>query len=279
MSVWRRITYDHSWRPERVHGAALAQDLPLEDPHRWIAESIELASSPGKHAGRSAIFHLGRAWQIRASDPEMAAFRALSAEEEASTAIIHALKRKQYVGARRLSVRNHGHKNAVALLVRILPSAIPREVGKIELTIRFPESHERSPVVWLLFPGKFNPQKLWVAPTPPLNFSWTLNGEQHDFSEELALFAAAMKVDRLLDFVRERANERNRILYAGPEGIPVMDPASTEAMLVETRNQVFDLLLVYLLIEKHPLQLFVQQCLDVFIDAIGKAGGVTETEP
>ncbi len=47
-------------------------------------------------------------------DLEMAAFRAITAEEEAASALFHSLKRRRYAGAARLSPRNHVHKNAVA---------------------------------------------------------------------------------------------------------------------------------------------------------------------
>ncbi|MEW5884951.1 MAG: hypothetical protein AB1725_12115, partial [Armatimonadota bacterium] len=80
-------------------------------PH--IERFIEASSGGGRHAGRSAIRHIRRAWALKDIDKEMAAFRGITAEEESVRAIFHALQKRRYPGASCLKWRDHRQKAAV----------------------------------------------------------------------------------------------------------------------------------------------------------------------
>jgi hypothetical protein len=67
------------------------------------------------------------------------------------------------------------------------------------------------------------------------------------------------------EYVREGIAKRNGLLYAGGSGFPVVD-IDVEPMIQSQLETITTLLTVYLLIDMYPQhQLFVQQCLDVFI--------------
>ena len=67
-----------------------------------IEELVEEYPSPGKHAARSAFRHIKKAWEIKDIDKEMAAFRAITAEEESATAVFHSVMRRKYKNAQNL---------------------------------------------------------------------------------------------------------------------------------------------------------------------------------
>lgn len=78
-----------------------------------VIEHILKSSAPGKHAARSALRHLERAWKLADEMPELAIFSAITAEEESATALFHVLKKHSYDGAELLNGRSHLHKIAL----------------------------------------------------------------------------------------------------------------------------------------------------------------------
>ena len=49
--------------------------------------------APGKNCARNAFRHIASAFDLAERAPEMAAFQAITAEEEAATAVFHAIRR------------------------------------------------------------------------------------------------------------------------------------------------------------------------------------------
>ena len=78
---------------------------------------VELMNSaPETHAThcfRSALRHIDRSIALSGVDNEMAAFRAITAEEEASSGLIRALSELGYPESEKIKVRDHVHKQAV----------------------------------------------------------------------------------------------------------------------------------------------------------------------
>src|SRR5688572_22622865 len=104
-------------------------ELELRPFHREVAELIEHAHSPGRHSARSAIRSLQKAWRLRYIDRELAAFALITADEEAITAIMHALKRRNYPGADRLRTYNHNHKWAFIPFLKAMTMAFQAKEG------------------------------------------------------------------------------------------------------------------------------------------------------
>ncbi|HEX8340699.1 MAG TPA: hypothetical protein VF624_07300 [Tepidisphaeraceae bacterium] len=49
-------------------------ELELTPVQKKISELILKTPAPGKHAARNAVIHMQRAWKMRTTDREMAAF-------------------------------------------------------------------------------------------------------------------------------------------------------------------------------------------------------------
>jgi hypothetical protein len=244
-------------------------DLPkleLTEFQAKIAELVEKQPAPMRHSARMAIHHLKKAWRIKKIDPEMAYFRALTAEEEAATAVFRSMKRLKYKGADQFKERNHTHKNALVPFVyaagKVLhltvthgfdPKLVISEEGddagklRIRLTITLPGGEVKH--AW---------------PVPPLHVGISMNGKPHDFSAQLNELATQGKAHGALEYVKRMANRRNQVLYAHATGIPVAQ--EDEGFLEKRRQNVFMLLAIYLFIDQYEEhQLFVQQSIDAML--------------
>lgn len=241
-------------------------ELQLTEFQSKIAELIGKQPEPVRHSARMAIHHLKRAWRIKEIDPEMAGFRALTAEEEAATAVFRSMKRLKYKGAEQLKDRNHVHKNA------LVPFA--HAVGKVlQLTVK--EGFDPKLIIEKEGPkaGKLQVRlTMWVNgeekhawPIPPLHYGISLNGQPHDFTSQLDELATEAKAQDALAYVKRMANRRNQVLYAHSTGIPVMQ-GPDEGFLEKRRQNVFMLLIIYLLIDQYEeQQMFVQQAIDALL--------------
>lgn len=86
---------------------------------RELANCInESAKGHSRNCARSAIRHIEMAWTIKDIDPEMAVFRAITAEEEAATAIFLALKEQRYESANKIKYKKHPYKLALEPFIR-----------------------------------------------------------------------------------------------------------------------------------------------------------------
>lgn len=74
-------------------------ELPLSDFGKRLEKAVTHLTGRTKYGGMNAFNHLRLSWQIKDIDQGMAAFRAITAEEEAATALIHSIKQKRYPNA------------------------------------------------------------------------------------------------------------------------------------------------------------------------------------
>jgi hypothetical protein len=100
---------------------------------------------------------------------------------------------------------------------------------------------------------------------PPLHFSLKDGDGPYRFEREFEALKSIRNTETMKEYVREGITKRNALLYAGASGIPVLE-GDIESIIQSQLETVTTLLTVYLLIDMYPEhQLFVQQCLDVFI--------------
>jgi hypothetical protein len=241
-------------------------NLEFTAPQKLIAEFILHTPAPGKHCARSAISHIQSAWAIRKIDLEMAAFRSLTAVEEATTAIFHSLKRHKYEGADKLQLRSHVHKAAVSPFLGAIETNFAKSKlepfhptlelrgtganGKVMLRLEVPDGPD-----WAKY----------AYPQPPLNFTFKINGERYHFTEELERIVSTHNSVSILKHVKDLASRRNRLLYASAEGVPKVKELG-DGFLLKKRDVVFQHLCIYLMIDPYPQkQLFVQQTLESFL--------------
>lgn len=255
------------------------RELPLTEFHRGLEKCVGKLGGRVKHSGRSAFHHLRRAWALHGVDNEMSAFRAITAEEEAASALILSLQQKQYPGARRLSNRVHLHKaaltpflNAVAKVLALMDFAKP--------TLRLSPDANPPRVTFFVDmsrAGVRSPEPLFAEPDEPLNFVIRMMDKDgtsgvHMFEEQLREVTQGNSLDEIVAFLNEEANRRNRLLYATDTGIPAA--TFTEGFLLERLRRVATLLTLTIAIQQTPAhQLFAVQCLKAFLRTLLKMDG------
>jgi len=246
-------------------------EFPLQEIDLALADAIFKMPAPAKWPAVNAIRHLNRAWRLRQLDPQMAYFRSITAEEEAATCLFLTLKRLKYPGSENIQHRNHLHKNALFPFLIAVSRMLAKHKTSLPSTGIYLDSKASPPRMFLQF--QIAGVKGYWAPQPPLNLS-IAGGPQGgqsraiDFSAEIVELAQEHSVASILSHLRERANLRNRLLYAGATGYPDVE-GDAELTVKRFQRNVFLMLKLYLLIEPYERQLFVQQCLDAFLRMLG----------
>ncbi len=201
----------------------------------------------------------------------MSAFRAITGEEEAATAIFHALKRHGYDGAKKLKPANHLHKAAVVPFLQaagdFLSTAIARwghsfnlrwnpddPKGKLELRLR-----PLDPAI-----------TTQIFSELPLQFDVKVDGVPYDFTAEIQKVADAHAKKNIHKLIRARAERRYAMLYASPQGIPSIN-LPIDGPLTTSRDRILATLAVFLFIDQHAaVQLLPQQALTAFLAILPK---------
>lgn len=236
----------------------------------------ENAKGYSKHCARNAIRHLERAWRIREIDPEMAAFRAITAEEEAATAIFLVLKEHGYENAEKIKFKKHSYKQALEPFLR----SIAKFLDKCAKDPGFPFGEKYV----LSFDGEGDKKRLslsfnykggMVTCVPPLGFSIILNDKQYFFEKELLEITSASTRGDIVKHLERIAKKRNELLYAQPNGIP--NATNIDRFLKRNRDTVLGFLRIYGLIYPYREKaIFVQQALNAFLTMMGEIGELPE---
>jgi len=234
---------------------------------KCLALMNEAPRTHATHCFRSALYHLERAELLRAVDPAMAIFRAITAEEEAASGVIRCLAELGYPCADALNAHDHAHKHAVFPFMQILElffgQTLANHFKKYNLHIKEEDGASR---LTLALNVTINGEPQLAYPIPPLNFGVKNpdTGEAPDYSFQINQLVAAKGRASVKAFLKNEANLRNEILYAGPDGYPTI-PTLDLGFLVERRARVLAMINVYLLAfpyQEH--QPFVTQALASF---------------
>lgn len=255
--------------------ASRAADYPLRSDHDAFEVAVRKLKGRPRHCAINAIRSLRRAWQIAPIDPEMAAFRAITAEEEAATALIFALQKRRYPRADELNWRQHPHKAGITPFLRAIESMIAESpLPRPSVVLKH---NEDPPRIDIFFDGAALgiPGDLTVSPEEPLH--GVLSHGNAESGPEIATFTdqlQALADDRgakdILAVIRADANLRNQVLYAADDGIP--DVQNVDAFLLGHRRPVFILLaLTIIILQTKQIQLFAVQALHAYLLALGKA--------
>lgn len=239
--------------------------LELTEHDRELEQMILRVPVPlCRNVARSAVNYIRRAWRLRKIDPPLAMFCCITGEEEAVRAIFHSLQRHHYRGAERLRYRDHRQKAVVVPFLHVIGEEIAGMQG-IELSVAIDRSKSPPQLFTRAFTKLPDGTPVVVRPTPPLNASATVDGRDPDFTAELTKVFGGNDLPRLRAVMRERANERNRWLYASERGLPGV-AVPVEQLFAEHRANVFGLLTFFLLIDEHPtVQAFPQEALTAFL--------------
>lgn len=203
-------------------------------------------------------------------DRPMAVFRCYTGEEEAASGLMHCLKERGYANADRLKPRNHVHKNAVIPFLTILKKFFDESLGihGVEPEIQLREVDGRRQV-FLAVPMTVNGQVTEFLPNPPLNFSVSNQARRVSYNRHIDDYVRSRGAKDTDDHLRDLANKRNLVLYAGPNGYPA-EIEITEKFFPAYCARVLAIVRAYLLVQPHTeRQSYVQDSLDAFLGMLG----------
>ncbi|MCA1491822.1 hypothetical protein I6F11_12910 [Ensifer sp. NBAIM29] len=247
------------------------EDLPLERHHLIVEECINKLGGKIRACLRSAYRGLRLSWTLQPIDSEMSLFRAITAEEEAASALMLALKQQRYPGAHKLNPRDHSHKSAISPFLDAVGNMLAgANLPPSKLTVK----RGNRPAIHLSFDlGAFvqHTNLRFAQPDNPFNFTLRVEGKPgvYMFEKELLEIATGGGAESIRQHVQNEANLRNRLLYATDEGYPTV-VFQNEALL-RRRDRVYRLCLLTIgVLQTKQHQLFAAQCLQAFLLMLGK---------
>lgn len=220
---------------------------------------------------KSVFNHIERANAIFDLDREMASFRAITAEEEAATALMIALQNKRYPGAEKFNARNHHHKAAVLACVMAIARKLQPILQTYQATFRFDEARIDVKIPLSNF-GVKGGEDLGLQFVEPLGMLHTREGVSGDavFHDALEELANGHGFDDARTLIREQANARNTLLYASDTKQPVS--RATLKTLENRNNRALILLaLAVMVLQAKGHQAMVTQAIPAFLKVINKA--------
>jgi len=251
---------------------ATSDTPPLTDEkrERLVREALQ-SSTTGRvrHCANHAFHHLERAAQLVDIDPEMAMLRAITAEEEAATAVFLSLKQRRYPNAELLQLRSHPHKLGLYIFVsevRNFFASVSHQFPPMRLLLKEVEGGSR--LIWQLLA----PDGRWAEPDTPFNFlvSDASPSQPYHFERQLEELANRIADGDIKDYIVTTANTRNLLLYADDDGLPAVVGGVDETLKAQ-RERVVTLCMVACMIAPYKERaLFVMQALNAFLSMMGK---------
>lgn len=254
-------------------------DLQLTEDDRKVINLLDAEPpSQARHCFRSAINHLRRAQVIQDIDPAMAIFRGITAEEEAASGLMHAFIQRNYPNANLLKPKVHLQKHAITPYLRFLLHHLAEiklnGVRTFRLAIQKIDGLNRLTIVLLL---EGEGEEMAATPLPPLNFSVREGdgGGFPDISRNIRELLGPVGYTNVQSFLKNEANLRNRILYAGPDGYPSIQALQPEFIL-DRQRRVLNILKVALLILPYDeIQPFASEALASFLRLLNRLSEAT----
>ncbi|MCD6347325.1 MAG: hypothetical protein J7L96_07900 [Bacteroidales bacterium] len=237
-----------------------------------ILEESSKTNGYGGFASKSCARHIERALELQTTMPEISAFLAITAEEEAATAIFAALRKRGYAHARKLRARDHRFKAGVYPFLKLLSEVLgPLEHG-LPLILFFDQNNDskKSGILRIRMPLELQgDRQICIVPEPPLNLvSVDSDGKPSDYLKKVRSVASEQGIDSIYDYIQNVANERNTLLYASDSGIPELKDVNY--VLDHHIRAAFLNLIMYLLIEPHKVQNLVQEALGVYLSILNR---------
>lgn len=234
-----------------------------------LLSMIDKAPKNSRGSVKHAWEQIDKARLLAGVDNEMAAFRAITAEEEAATAIIKEITSIGYNHSKQLRAYNHSHKAGIWHLLTVI-SKFMHETGSMRKFAVSEGDGDLKGKLTISFPSPIPADSGWISPVPPLNVSITSDDKRIGFTNQANKLASEKSSKNLIKFIEREANIRNELIYASPEGIPSVEKPPLE-FIAEREKRVMVLTQAYLLISQYrEKQLFVQQSLDAYIQMLGK---------
>lgn len=238
---------------------------------RILPKAIKNLPGPIRYRAENALDGFRRAKELFPLDREIASFRAITAAEEAASALIRSLQLRDYPNADNIDLWRHPHKAAVYFFL----SAVRHEIARhqdMTLTIRLSAAPPRLTVAIPVRQfGEFPPdmQTYQIELVDPLGMTGSRPGVAEDdyFDAAVQKIAGSRKVDKL---IATEANGRNRILYAHDGGLP-RSQATLEGIEHREGGAKLCIMLAIAVMQVDHHQGMALQCLRGFLKVIGRA--------
>ncbi|MEQ2356444.1 hypothetical protein [Pseudoalteromonas piscicida] len=230
---------------------------------------LDVSSKTKGHAGysaKSSIQHLNRAFVLAKTMPEVSAFLAITAEEEASTALFLALKSKRYSSSKKLKQRDHKHKGGVYPFLSLMGETlnILKHELPIEVTFRIPHDADNELLKTCMLISKSDGNNTYLYPDPPLNLVCVdPSGKAKNYLRGVKDVAQEKGITSIFEHIKEVANIRNRMLYASDNAIPRVE--NIDELLHRHVGATLLIHMIYLFVIQNPKQNLVQECLNVYM--------------
>ena len=225
----------------------------------------------GGYAAASCRRHLERAWELRERMPEVSVFLAITAEEEAATAIFHALRKRKYECANKIKDWDHKYKAGVYPFVRLIGDTLAPPEGSLPLMLYFDESNKaKAGILRVGIPISVKDgMKYCLIPEPPLGLvSKGPDGTVRDYAREIRSVASEKGIQSIYEYIKQLANERNRMLYATDSSLPKVEDANADYKRYSDAALLN--LIIYLLIEPHNKQSLPQEALVAYLRVLNR---------
>jgi hypothetical protein len=237
---------------------------------KLLPQAVSRLPLPVRFRAENALRGFEQAKVLLPIDREIASFRAITAVEEAASALIRSLQLRGYQGADLIDLKRHSHKAAVPFFLAAVRNELVSE-GTLDLTIRLSIDPPKLTVAlpirqFVSVPDDMSDLRLELV--DPLGFVGTKHEVRASdyFDGAVQKVAGSRRVDKL---IAEEANSRNRILYAHDTGLPCSQ-ATFESIEVRQRTGAVCLMLAIAVVQVKHKQDFAQQCLTGYLKVIGR---------
>ena len=245
--------------------------MQFSDYQNMLLKVSSKTNGNAGYAAKSSIRHINRALDLKNTMPEVSAFLAITAEEEASTALFAALKNKRYVRAKELKKNNHLHKGGVYPFLILLGETIGIVNGElpVEMTFKIPNNTDNEVLRTRMFIGEFGGALNYAYPDPPLNLvSVDASGNAKDYLKDIRNAAFEKGIKSIHAYIKTVANIRNKMLYASDSSIP--NVKNIAEMLQRHIGATFLIHAIYLFIAQQPKQKLVEECIDIYLKTLNQ---------
>ena len=227
----------------------------------------------GQYESKSSLRHMGRAWALKETMPEVAVFLAITAEEEAAAAIFKALLAKGYIGSSTLSRKRHPDKAGVSIFLRLLGEPLLKpllDVG-VKLDLFFQKCGDENR---LKLQKKIPIEGMGFLPLvldePLCQVLVEKGGGSPDFSRKVKEVASNNNIEVIKKHIQKVANERNFQLYSNGSSVPV--EKSVDAKLEYYKSNSLLNLTVYILLCQSKSFSLVQELLSAYVAVLKDDG-------
>lgn len=220
----------------------------------------------------NSLDHFSKAFKILDIDRAMASFRAITGEEEATTALMRAIQLRQYPGAKSFNARNHIHKAAVGACIAAIGLDMRQTLQRFQLTFKYdvPRIDISVPLSTL---GVVTPEgeDYFLQPVEPLSIVHAKPGKERSnlFEDNLVNIAEETNFESIRKLVASQANARNTLLYAGDSSLPV-SRASVNDLWVRKDRAMLALILATMVLQSKDHQPLVCDAIDAFLSVVSR---------